>query len=204
MAVALLDGGETGFDAGEDAVLNGFRLQLPLIPRTTQAVLLHTPFLLDGCPLPFNSLLPLINHLCERFPLLLSFLLGGTYQLDRLINGGSMSLVLIVDLCLGCLNQLLKLGNLEFKKLDRVLSGSLLSLKGSGELERRFKLTGEGFEAMNNVLWDVGPRFRPVVIIVIKFRQGRFGGSWSANLTAGPTAILVFCCGFFILFVYPL
>ena len=40
----------------------------------TQVVLLHTPLLLDRCPLPFNSLLPLIGHLCERFPLLLSIL----------------------------------------------------------------------------------------------------------------------------------
>ena len=79
-----------------------------------------------------------------------------------------------------------------------------MNLKGLGEFERRFKLTGEGSEAMNNVLWDMKPGRRPVVIIVVKLRQGRFGGSWSANLTAGPVVILVFCCGIFILFVYPL
>ena len=45
----------------------------------------------------------------------------------------------------------MKLSDLELKKLDRVLSGSLLSLKGLRELEHRFKLTGEGFEAMDNV-----------------------------------------------------
>jgi hypothetical protein len=40
-----------------------------------------------------------------------------------------MRLALIVNLHLCRLNHLLKLGNLEFKKLDRILSGSLLSLE---------------------------------------------------------------------------
>ena len=55
-----------------------------------------------------------------------------------------MSFMLVVNLRLCRLDRLLKLGDLEFEKLDRVLSGGLLSLKGSGELERRLELAGEG------------------------------------------------------------
>ena len=44
------------FDASENTALDRFRPQLPLIPSTTQAILLHAPLLLDSCPLPFNSL----------------------------------------------------------------------------------------------------------------------------------------------------
>ena len=43
-----------------------------------------------------------------------------------------------------------------------VLSGGL---KGSRELERRLELAGEGFEVMDDVLWDVGPLFRPLMIV---------------------------------------
>jgi len=66
---------------------------------------------------------------------------------------------------------LLKLSDLEFKKLDRVLSGGLLSLKGSGELERRLKLAGEGLEMVDDVLWDLGSWLRPVMIFVVKLCQ---------------------------------
>jgi len=87
VAIPLLDDRETRFNAGEDNILHCFRLQLPLIPGTTQAVLLHAPLLLDGCPVPFNSLLPLVDHLCERFSLLLSFsfLLGDAHRLNHLL-----------------------------------------------------------------------------------------------------------------------
>jgi hypothetical protein len=134
VAIPLANDGETGLNAGEDTVPDRFRLQLPLIPSTMQAILLRTPLLLDGCPLPFNSLLPIVDHFCERVPLLLSLLLGDTHQLDRLLNGGLMSLVLIVNLRLCRLDQLLKLSDLEFEELDRILSSGLLSLKGPGEL----------------------------------------------------------------------
>jgi hypothetical protein len=43
-----------------------------------------------------------------------------------------------------------------------------------------------------------------VVVIVVKLRQRRFGGSWSANLAAGPATIFMFRSGFFIVFVHPL
>ena len=68
-----------------------------------------------------------------------------------------MSLMLIVNLCLCCLDQLLEPSDFGLKELDCILRGSLLNLKGSGELECRSKLTGGGFKVMNNVLWDVGP-----------------------------------------------
>ena len=68
-----------------------------------------------------------------------------------------MCLVLMVNLWPCCLNQLLKLSDLVLKKLDYILSGSLLSLKVLGVLECRFKLTGGGFEALDIILWDVGP-----------------------------------------------
>ena len=64
--------------------------------------------------------------------------------------------MLIIDLCLCCLDQLLELGNLVFKKLGCVLNGGLLNLKGLGELECRLKLAGECFEAVDDVLWNVG------------------------------------------------
>jgi len=155
MTVPLLDDGEAGFDAGEDPILDCFRLELPLIPSAAQAILLHAPLLLNGCPLPFDPLLPLVDHLRERLPLLLSFLLGDAYRLDRLLNGGLVGFVLIADLRLSCLDQFLELGNLEFKKLDRVLSGDLLSLKGSGELESGLELAGKSFKAVHDILWDV-------------------------------------------------
>ena len=74
VAIPLLDEGEAGFNVGEGAVLDRFRLQLPLTPRATQVVVLH-------------------------ISLSFSLLLGGVRRLSRLINGGSMGLVLIVDLC---------------------------------------------------------------------------------------------------------
>ena len=97
----------------------------------------------------------------------------------------------------------MKLGDLEFEKVYCILSGGLLSLKGMGELKGGLTLTGEGFETVDDVLQDLGSWLRSMVIIVLELRQRWFGGSWSTNLTAGPTAVLVFCSGF-ILFVYPL
>jgi len=47
----------------------------------------------------------------------------------------------------------------RFEKLDRILSGSLLSPKGSGELERRLRLAGGGgleTRVMSTGLWDLG------------------------------------------------
>jgi len=75
----------------------------------------------------------------------------------------------------------LKLGDLKLEKLDHILSRALLSLKGSGELECRFKLTGEGFGAVDDVLWDVGSWLLLVVIVVLKLHQRWFRGSWSTN-----------------------
>jgi hypothetical protein len=115
-----------------------------------------------------------------------------------------MSLLLIVDLCLRNLNKLLKLGDLELEKVDRILSGGLLSLKGSGEFEGGLKLRGKGFETVDDVLRDLGSGLRSMVIVVLELRQRWFGGSRSTNLAAGPTAVLVFRGGFFILFIYPL
>ena len=102
------------------------------------------------------------------------------------------------------LDQLLKLGSLEFEKPDRVLSGGLLSLEGSGELEDRLELAREGLETVDDILWDVGPWLRPVVIVVVEFCQRRLGGSWSTDLTTGPTAVLVFYSGFFAPPIHPL
>ena len=90
-----------------------------------------------------------------------------------------------------------------FERLNRVLSGGLLSLKGPGELERRLELAGEGFEVADDVVGDLGSWLRPVVIVV-KHCERRFGGSWSAGLATGPTTILMFCSSVFILLVYPL
>ena len=64
-----------------------------------------------------------------------------------------MSLVLIVDLCL-C-----------------NLSGGLLSLKGTGELEGELKLIGESFEMVDDVLLALGSGLRSMVIVVLEFRQ---------------------------------
>jgi hypothetical protein len=86
----------------------------------------------------------------------------------------------------------LELSNLVFEKVNRVLSGSSLSLKGPGELERRLKLAGEGFEAADNVVWDVGSWLRPAMVIVIELCKGGFGGSQSTNLATELTTILVF------------
>ena len=44
-------------------------------------------------------------------------------------------------------------------------------VKGSRELERRLELAGEGFEVMDDVLWDVGPLFRPLMIVFFKLHQ---------------------------------
>jgi len=62
-------------------------------------------------------------------------------------------------------------------------------------------LTGEGFEAVDNILWDLRPWFRPVLIFLVILCQGGFRSSWPTNLAAGPAAILVFC-SFFIFFIY--
>jgi len=69
-----------------------------------------------------------------------------------------MSLMLIVDLCLCNLNQLLKLSDLEFEKVDHIPTGVLLSLKGDGKLERRLKPTGKSFKmvVMFSGIWDLG------------------------------------------------
>ena len=88
------------------------------------------------------------------------------HRLDSL-----MSLALIINFRLRRLDKLLKFGNLEFEKLNCVLSGDLLSLKGSRELKRRLELAGEGFEVMDDVLWDVGPLFRPLMIVFFKLHQ---------------------------------
>ena len=74
------------------------------------------------------------------------------------------------------LDQLLELSNPDFQKLNRVLGGDLLSLEGSRKLECRLELAGEGFEAVNDVLWDVRRGLRLVVLIVVKYCKGRFGG----------------------------
>ena len=155
VAVPLLDEREVRFDTSEDAILDHLRLRLPFVPSTTQAIFLNTPLLLNRRQFPFNTLLPLIDHLCEGLPLLLSLLLRNTHRLNRFLDCSLMSLVLVVDLCLCHLDQLLELGNLVFGKLNRVLSRGLLSLKGSGELECRFKLAGEGFEAVDDVVWNL-------------------------------------------------
>ena len=60
-----------------------------------------------------------------------------------------MNLMLIIVLHLCYLSQLLKLGDLEFRKPDHIPSGNLVSPKGPGEL------TEECFEAMDDVLWDM-------------------------------------------------
>jgi len=59
----------------------------------------------------FNSLLPLIDHLRESFSLQFSPLLGDTHRLDRLLDSGLMSLVLIINLRLCYLDQLLNFGD---------------------------------------------------------------------------------------------
>ena len=112
MAVPLLDKGEMGFNTGEDVVLDRFRLQLPLIPSTMQAIPNHITLLLNGRPLPLNPLLPLVDHLREGLSLLLSLLVRDAHRLNRL-NDGLVSLVLVVDLNLCHLDQLLKLGHLD-------------------------------------------------------------------------------------------
>ena len=112
--------------------------------------------------------------------------------------------MLIINFGLCRLDQLLEFSNLEFQKLNRALGGDLLSLESSGEFERRLELAGEGFEAVNDVLWDVRSRLRSVVFIVVKDCKGRFGGSRSTNLAARPTTILVFHSSFFVLLIHPL
>lgn len=60
--------------------------------------------------------------------------------------------MLIIDLCLCCLDQLLKLSNLELEELNCVLCRSLLSLKGLGELQHRLKLAGKEDVLLGSVI----------------------------------------------------
>lgn len=78
-----------------------------------------------------------------------------------------MNLVFIVNLCPCCLSQFLELCDLEFEKMDCILSGSLF-LKGLGKVEGGQELVGEGFEEMDDVVWGVGSWLRPVVTFVCK------------------------------------
>jgi len=55
--------------------------------------------------------------------------------------------------------------------VDHILSGGLLSLKGSGEFERGLKLTEKGFGAVDDVLRDLRPGLRSTVIVVLELRQ---------------------------------
>ena len=89
-----------------------------------------------------------------------------------------MSLVLIITFGLRHLDQLLELGNLDFQKLNRILGGDLLSQGGSRKLKCRLELAGEGFKAVNDVLWDVRCGLRLVVLTIIKYHKGGFVGSW--------------------------
>ena len=66
MVVPSLDGGEAGFNMGDDPVLDCFRLQLPLLPGTTQTILLHSP--LERMSNSLQPLLPLTDHLRQRLP----------------------------------------------------------------------------------------------------------------------------------------
>ena len=112
VAVPLLDEGEARSNASEDAILNCFCPQLLLIPNTTQVIFLNIR-LLNGHPSPFDTLPRLIDHLCERLGLPLSLLLKEMHR-HNCLNGDSMGLVLIINACLHCLDQLLELGNLMF------------------------------------------------------------------------------------------
>jgi hypothetical protein len=86
-----------------------------------------------------------------------------------------MNLVLVADLHLCHLDQVLKLGHLEFGELDHILSSSLVSLKELGKLKCRLKLGGEGVKAVDDVLWDVGSWLWLVVIIIIELHYRGFG-----------------------------
>jgi len=77
----------------------------------------------------------------------------------------------------------LKHSGLEFEKADRILSGGLLSSKEPGEFEGELKLTGKGFETVDDVLRDLA-------IAVLELRQRWFGGS--TNLASGPAVVLIF------------
>lgn len=70
-----------------------------------------------------------------------------------------------------------------FKKLDCILSRSLLGLRGLGEVKCGFKL----LESISRWWMGVGSWFRPVVVIIVKLYQWRFWGSWLTNLAARPT-----------------
>jgi hypothetical protein len=83
------------------------------------------------------------------------------HRLGRLRIGSLMGLVLVVNHCLCYLDKLLKFGNLEFEEVNSVLSGDLLNLERSGELERRTELFREGSETANDILRHVGSWLQP-------------------------------------------
>ena len=64
VTVPGLDEGKVDLNASENAVLNCFRLRFPAIPGMTQVIFLNTPLLLNGHPLPFGAVLPLIDCPC--------------------------------------------------------------------------------------------------------------------------------------------
>ena len=64
-----------------------------------------------------QSLLPFTDHICQGFSLVLSLPLRDTHRLDSL-----MSLALVINFRLRRLDKLLKFGNLEFEKLNCLLS----------------------------------------------------------------------------------
>jgi len=70
---------------------------------------------------------------------------------------------------------------------------------GLGELGHRVELAGEGFEAVDDVLQDVGSWLQPAMIVITKLCRESSGGLWLTDLTNGPTVTLVFPSGFFIL-----
>ena len=188
VAVPSLDEGEARFDASKDVALDRFLLRLPLVCSTTQAISLNTPLILSRYLFPFHTLLPLIDHLCERLALLLLPLPRDMHRLDHLLsNSGSVSFMLIVNLCLCRLEQLLELGNLVLEKLRHILSRGLLNLKGLGELEHVPKFAGEGSKMVHDVLWDVRFWLRPrmiVVIVVVELCERRVGGSLLTDCVA--------------------
>ena len=67
-------------------------------------------------------------------------------------------------------------------------------MKGTGELEGGLKLTGEGFETVDDVLQDLGSGLQSMVIVVLELPQRRFRGSWLTKFAVGPTAVLVLLC----------
>ena len=170
VAVPLLDEGEVRFDASEsDAIFNewkkGIEGKWTSIQEEQSVEKDRLRHARDEWELKTKN----IDHLCERLSLLLLLLLRNMHRLDHLLNDGLVGLGLIVDHCLCRMDQLLELGNIVFEKLNRIPNRGLLSLKGPGELECRLKLAGEGFEAADDVFWDVGSWLRPVVIIIVRF-----------------------------------